>query len=380
LAGQGGRATIKDVMKPISRLAAAVATVALAATTSLGFAAPASAAFDPGPVGPAWTPDGPVHAVTVAGNRVFVGGSFSEGIVALDAQSGGLLWKGNANGDVRALAVTADGSSVIAGGAFTAVGGATHRKLALLSAATGAVDGKWRASAGGTVRDIVVSGDTAYFGGSFTKHNGIVQSNLGAVSTTPNQSAVPRTGFDARSDGIVYALDLSGSRLVIGGRFTSLSGAARNQLGSFDVSSNSLDGWKPEAACDGCNLYWDLTVAGDTVYAVSRNYGAATAVDLGTGARRWRTSANGDAQAVTVVDGQVYVGGHFSTIKGVDRKILAALNPATGAVESFSSRFVGSFPGIWALDSTSSRLYVGGHFTAAGPLPNSHPYLAFFGN
>jgi hypothetical protein len=367
-------------MKPISRLAAALVSVALAVTGSLGLAAPASAAFNPGPVGPAWTPDGPVHAIAVAGSRVFVGGSFSGGVVALNASTGALEWKGNANGGVRALAVSADGSSVIAGGAFTAVGGATHRKLALLSASTGVVDPTWRAAAGGMVRDIVVSGDTAYFGGSFSKHNGIVQSNLGAVSATPGQKAVPRPAFNASSDGIVYALALSGSRLVIGGKFTSLSGSARNQLGSFDVSSNSLDGWKPEAACDGCNLYWDLTVSGNTVFAVSRNYGAATSVDLVSGKRNWRSSANGDAQAVTLVDGQLYVGGHFSRIKGVDRKILAELNPATGAVESFSSRFVGSWPGIWALDSTSQRLYVGGHFTAAGPQPNRYPYLAMFGN
>jgi outer membrane protein assembly factor BamB len=367
-------------MKPIARFAAAAASLVVAVSGTLGLASPASAAFDPGPVGPVWTPDGPVHAIAVAGGRVFVGGSFSGGVVALSASTGALAWKGNANGDVRALAVSADGRSVIAGGAFTAVGGATHRKLALLSASTGVVDPKWRAAAGGMVRDIVVSGDTAYFGGSFKRHNGTVQSNLGAVSTTPGQNAVPRAGFDASSDGIVYALDLSGSRLVIGGKFTSLSGSPRNQLGSFNVSTNSLDGWRPEAACSGCNLYWDLTVDGNTVYAVSRNYGAATAVDLGTGKRLWRTSANGDAQAVTLVDGQLYVGGHFSTIKGVDRKILAQLNPATGAVQAFSSRFVGSFPGIWAMDSTSQRMYVGGHFTAAGPKPNKYPYLTMFGS
>ena len=60
------------------------------------------------------------------------------------------------------------------------------------------------------------------------------------------------------------------------------------------------------------------------------------------------------------------------------RTILAALNPATGAVApDFAPRFVTTLPGVWALDATADRLYVGGHFTAAGPSPpRRFPYFA----
>jgi outer membrane protein assembly factor BamB len=126
-------------------------------------------------------------------------------------------------------------------------------------------------------------------------------------------------------------------------------------------------------------LYWDITVASGTVYAVSRNAGAVTAVDAVSGAQRWKVAANGDAQAVTVADGLVYAGGHFITIRGQARTILAALDPATGEPTSFSARFVTTWPGVWALAGTDDRLYVGGHFTAAGPKPNRYPYFAMFG-
>jgi hypothetical protein len=42
---------------------------------------------------------------------------------------------------------------------------------------------------------------------------------------------------------------------------------------------------------------------------------------------------------------------------------------------------VTSYPGVWALDSTSSRLYAGGDFTASGEKvngQNQHPYVAMF--
>lgn len=366
------------------RLAAAITGLAMILAASVGLASSASAAFTPTPSGPSWSPDGPVNAVVVSGGRVFIGGTFTGGVAALNADTGALVWRGDANGDVRALAMTSDGSHLVAGGAFTAVDGATHRRLALLSVSTGKAVPTWKGSAGGTVRDIVVSGTTAYFGGNFQNHNGINQVSLGAVSVNPGVRAVPvpRASFNVTTNGIVYALALSGSRLVMGGRFTSVNGASRAQLASFNVAGNALDAWRPAAACLNCNLYWDLVINGGTVYGASRNAAAVSAVTLAEPARTlWRTPANGDAQALTFVDGLLYAGGHFVTIRNQSRSILAALDPGTGTVNSaFTPRFVTTWPGIWALASTSSRLYVGGHFTAAGPTPpKRYPFFAMFG-
>ena len=148
----------------------------VAALLALGVTTGPAATYEPDPVGPVgWDPDGPVLAVTSAGNRVFVGGGFTGGVAALDADTGDLLWRGHADGVVRALAVTADGTHVIAGGGFTAVDGAEHRRLALLQVGDGDAEAGWRASAGGMVRDIVVRGDTAYFGGQFSRHDGVTQ-------------------------------------------------------------------------------------------------------------------------------------------------------------------------------------------------------------
>lgn len=363
----------------ISRLLITSGALGLALVASIGLAPAASAQYDSNPIGPTgWVPDGPVFAVAVSGDRVFVGGGFTGGVAALDATSGALQWTGNANDTVRALAVSSDGSHVIAGGAFTAVDGATHRKLASLQAATGTAERTWRAGAGGLVRDVVIHGDVAYFGGTFRSHNGIQQRGLGAVSVTTGKAV---TGFTATTDANVYALAKDSERLYFGGNFLTVNGSPRNSLAAVDLDTRALDAWNPPRACTGCNRYWDLLADGTSVYVATRNGGAATAFDRATGAMRWRVTANGDAQALAMADGLLYVGGHFVSIARQSRIILAALNPLTGAVDpDFQPRFVTTWPGIWALAATSTRLYVGGQFTGAGASPpRQYPYFAMFG-
>jgi len=176
---------------------------------------------------------------------------------------------------------------------------------------------------------------------------------------------------------------MTGSRLVVGGKFTAVNGAARAQLASFDVSTNSLDTWAPAAACSDCsdcNLYRDLVVNGGSVYAASRNAGAATAVDLGTGRLLWKASANGDAQALTLVDGLLYVGGHFTSIKSQPGPPWPrSTSPPGSWTRPSRPGSSGPSPGIWAMASSSTRLYVGGHFSHSGPASKTkRPFLAMF--
>lgn len=361
-----------------SRVVTAVTATVVSCVAALALAPPASAEMDPTPVGPqGWVPDAPVRAVVPGGDRVYVGGSFTGGVAALDATTGALVWTADVGGDVRALALSADGSHLLVGGAFTTVDGQTHRKLASLRVEDGVAEPKWKGSAGGTVRDLVVVGDTAYFGGGFSKHSGLAQANLGAVSVTTGK-AVPE--FTTGTNGVVYSLATDGSRLFVGGKFTAADGLVRETLASVTLATHTLDAWAPLRACTRCNIQWDLLVHGDTVFSAGRNAGAVYAVDKTTAAVRWKANrVNGDAQALTIADGKLFVGGHFVQVYGQERIILAAFDPATGALDPFSTRFVTTWPGIWALASQGSRLYVAGDFTAAGPKPNRYPYFAMFG-
>jgi hypothetical protein len=371
-------------MRILRRLSTLAYGTAVGAIGTVAFAGMASAAYAPDPVvGPTWHPDGPVNSVLAVGDRVYVGGTFTGGIAALDGTTGSLIWNGGADGDVRAIALSSDGTRLIIGGAFTHLNGVTHRKLASLDVATGAAASTWKASAGGTVRDIVVVGDTAYFGGAFTTQNGVSQGGLGAVLVGTGKRV---TTFTTSTDAKVYALATDGSRLYFGGNFTTVNGSARASLASVTLATGTLNAWSPSRACSVCNVYWDLALDGSHLFAASRNAGAVTSVDTTTGNRAWTQNANGDAQALTVINGELYVGGHFTKIPNASPKvpggILARLSEATGAVDAtFRPKFVTTFPGIWALDATSTRLDVGGHFTGAGLTnPSRFPYFAMFGS
>lgn len=387
-------------MRGFLRIRVLVVLLASIATV-IGLAPNASASYNSqAVVGPSWVPNNSVHSelLSVDGLTLYVGGDFTGNYAALDATTGALKWLGTADGDVRALAFGPTGDLLL-GGAFTTVSGATHRKLAAVNPTNGAVDPLFKGVAGGTVRDMVVVGSTAYFGGAFTTHGGMTQNGLGAVDATSGAlvttfttttSTVTSTGT---TPGTVYSLATDGTRLFFGGSFNTVSasplvpGVTRNQLASVTIGSSTPDAWAPVKPCGGASLYWDLAVKGTRLYAVGRNCTTLMAIDTVTAAIKFRVTANGDTQALTLApDGNVYVGGHFGTItvRGVTtaRTIVAAFS-VTNDVPTllpFSARFVTTYPGVWGMASSSSRLYVAGYFTAAGPSgQDAHPYLAFFG-
>jgi outer membrane protein assembly factor BamB len=120
-----------------TRTTAALATAAATIVTLTGLAGPAHATYDPQPITLPWHPAGPVHASTQRSGVVYLGGILdgTGGIAAINASSGSLLWMVPADGDVRALTLSDDGSTLYAGGKFSTVGGATHRRLVALNVA-----------------------------------------------------------------------------------------------------------------------------------------------------------------------------------------------------------------------------------------------------
>ena len=119
-----------------TRRFATVAVVAGAVTTALGLSA-ANAAYTPQALPLPWHPTGAVHS-SLAGNGVlYVGGKLDGigGIAAIDPATGNTLWVVPANKDVRALALSPDGSTLYAGGTFSTVDGATHRHLVAINVA-----------------------------------------------------------------------------------------------------------------------------------------------------------------------------------------------------------------------------------------------------
>ncbi|HEY8524542.1 MAG TPA: PKD domain-containing protein [Acidimicrobiales bacterium] len=139
----------------------------------------------------------------------------------------------------------------------------------------------------------------------------------------------------------------------------------------------------PTVQVDG--VVWDQEIVGDTVYAVgdfdnARPPGAAPgtnltpranvlAYDLTTGQLRTEFVANTNAQVKTVTaspDGsRIYIGGQFTSVNGVNRYRIAALNPTTGAVITGFNAITDYIVNDLAV--TDTTVYAAGAFNGAGP-------------
>ena|SRR5919112_282049 len=355
--------------------------VALAATTVSGIP-------DAGTV----QTDGRVTAVVASGGRVYFAGSFThvDGVLrnrlaAVDASTGQLTsWDPNANDAVQALAVSSDGTRVYAGGPFTSVGGATRNRLAAIDAASGAVDPSWTPRANEAVRTIAVSGNRVYVGGRFTAVNGQARTRLAMVDATTG--ALDPTFAPSVNDWVrTLAVSADGTRLYAGGEFTTVNGLSRPYLAALSPATGAPDGaWTRPTTPNG--PVFDLQESGGRLYSAEGGPGGAlTAYDPATGGRLWRKSADGDVQALTVMGGEVYAGGHFLIFSSYNRQMFAAVDGATGVTDPTwaPSAHGANCSSVWTPDPCSDfvwameadpatgRLYAGGDFRKVSGTPHA---------
>jgi len=190
---------------------------------------------------------------------------------------------------------------VYVGGEFTSVrppgdrpgtGEVTRTYLAAFNSATGALitsfDPTITGGSGADVTALAVSpdGSTLYVGGLFTQVDGAYRDNLAALSTSAGKLA----GWAPQAYGRVNTIapSPSGSQIYIGGAFNQLDGQARTYAGAVDASGHLLP-WAP--------------VLNDSVTSI----------------------------AVAPDGSQVLLGGYFQTINGVAQNAAGAVDPAVGA-------------------------------------------------
>lgn len=186
----------------------------------------------------------------------------------------------------------------------------------------------------GVVWAQTVVGDTVYAAGEFTTAR--PAGAAAGTSTTPRANLL---AFDIRTgeldltwapgvNGPAYAIEASpdGSRIYVGGDFTSINGTARNRFAVLDRATGSL-------------------------------------VTTFTG------GANAPVRAIAVSESAVYIGGNFNTVAGASRYRLASFDAQTGALRSWRVSAQSSQVEALVLSPDGSRLIVGGRFETLGGQP-----------
>src|ERR671918_540275 len=210
--------------------------------------------------------DGKVDAILPMGNRIYVGGSFTQvrnanesrviprrGLFALDPATNKVDETFVADFDVnpdrtqdrgvKALAAAPGNNELFVGGEFGTLNGAAARKLVKLNAVSGALDPTFDVSVSAAVKDLVVNGSRLFLAGDYTSVAGQPRGGLAAVDAGSGalDGAVdiaftaPRQGNEPRVETIAVTPD--GTTLVAGGNFTSVGGQSRWQVALLDVGS-----------------------------------------------------------------------------------------------------------------------------------------------
>lgn len=239
------------------------------------------------------------------------------------------------NGVVWSQAVV--GNTVYAGGNFTdarpagaAPGTNLTRRANLLAynLTTGALNTSFAPSLNGQVKTVAASpdGSRIYVGGAFTTANGQPRSRIAAYSTATGQLIA---GFAPAVNAAVNAIVATNTVVYVGGAFTSANNAPRARLAAFSATNGALLSWAPHADNNGV-----------------------------------------EAMVLAPGGGKLVIGGSFTSINGSSAAYgLGAVDPSTGAVlpwaVSQTVKDAGTKAAILSLSTDGTQVYGSGW--ASGP-------------
>ncbi|GEM_PF-3403682 len=252
-------------------------------------------------------------------------------------------WTANPDGSVDALELR-DGRLFV-GGSFANIGGRPRANLASLNAGTGEAD-DWNLSANGRVLALAAASGFLHVGGEFTT----VGDGTSGVEPSARQnlarfdlSTRRVNNWRADANKPVFAIVADGSRVFVGGAFTSIKGVPREKAAALDVATAAVSGdfFAPQigVVSGADNTVRALAIANGVLYlggdfSILRNHDRqfVGAVDIATGdiVMNWDPNANGRVDAILPVGNAVYLGGEFSQVGSFKRNRLAEVASAAG--------------------------------------------------
>jgi hypothetical protein len=245
------------------------------------------------------------------------------------------MWQ--TNDTVSALAVA--GGRVYAGGRFTAVrppGAAAGTSetartyLAAFTASNGTLVTGFNVTLNGRVRALAVSpnGTRLYIGGDFTTVNGVTRRRVASI-VLPGGAL--DTTFNANPSASVVSLEATAANVYIGGDFSTVNGVARSRIAALDPATGALR-------------------AAFTATADGRVY----AIEASTAANR------------------VLIGGAFDNVNGVLQGGIASLDPTTGALMPWAATGISPRPAQGGCSSVVKDILISGttaYVTSEGTEP-----------
>ena len=300
--------------------------------------------------------DAQARSVVQVGNRIVVGGSFTEiqnaGGGAVINQRGVFAFRPDTgkvdtdffptlNGDVTTVLPHPDGDKVWVAGAFSRVNGDHHSRLVLLDVATGqAVESFDPPAISAVVTSMKLSRGRLFIGGDFATVGGRARRAMASLDATTGaltnamKSVISGTLMANRGSPSIKAFDVSpnGNRLVAIGNFTEVDGEARSQLAIWNTAKSTavLKNWATKRFRDVCSPIFptymrDIDISPDGTFFVVVTTGSYRSGRLCDTASRWALGGKGlqrlptwvnytggdTLTSVEVTGPMAYIGGHM---------------------------------------------------------------------
>ncbi len=363
----------------------------------------------------------PNGQILVAGSFLSIGGVTQGNLARINAD-GSLdpAFAPTLNGPVMALAVQPDGKILI-GGQFTLVDGFSRGYVARLNP-DGTLDGPFNPNANSSVLAIAVQSDgKILLGGQFS---GMAPNGSTGTYGTSEIARVNADGslditFNPVPSASVYSLNvMSDGRILVGGAFTSIAGAARGYVArllpsgkidpaEFDPEPNapvyaiavqpdgkvllggSFTGVLPQTGKGGGTPTYYTDAGGHTVTVPQAGYNATTGIFAnrlvrlntdGTMDFTFLPDASSDVLGIAIQpDGSIIVAGILTSFAqngattGVTRNYIGRVS-ATGALDpAFNPNANGLVETVGVL--ANGRILIGGAFTTLQP--NGSPSITY---
>ncbi|MCW7475181.1 hypothetical protein [Leptospira levettii] len=303
----------------------------------------------------------------IAGQFATVNGFGRDRIARIDLLTSSLdSWVASStqNSTIRALAIgsISGAPALIVGGAFT-----TPRNYAFALDLNGTLLA-WNPNFNGIVDAIATSGSKIYVGGSFTTVNGgTARSNFAVVDSNTGTEL----GLNYGVNGNVHQVIENNGQIYLFGSFTSVLGETRNYAASIDANTNIMREWNPNFfnqfsypsaaaafSLDGIRMMIPGNVG--TVNYVNRSNIASVYLDSGLPSN-WAPSIDNEVSVLHIKRNFLFLGGSFTSISGQSRPRLAAFRLPTYELLSFNPNVNSGV--VTNLISDETNFYFGGTFT-----------------
>jgi len=336
-----------------------------------------------------------VNDIQIMGATAYIGGRFTQvrsaggttysraGAAAIDTNTCAVLpWNPAIGGELLAIAATSQ--AIYLGGDFDSVDNTRRKNLAAVLPTTGQLT-SFAPVVKGKVTELATSDTRLYAAGGINSVDGQPRGKAAAFSlATGSLDTGWRPVADRRIDGLAVSAD--GTRVYLGGLFTTLNGSSTGRLFAAvnPVTGALATGFVPAIRVP----VTEIRAVGDRVAVAYAGGGGQLALLTNSGGLVVSGRTDGNVQAVAVYGTEIAGGGHFgnycttnrfpcSSADLVSRTKALSLNATTGELTTWDPSF-NSVYGVWcmAYDSATGRLFVGGDFTRAGSTGVDH--LAVF--